>query len=159
MKKSIFFAAAVAMLGLAACSSNNSNCKNGTCNKGDVTETYSGILPAADCDGVLYNLTLEFDDNDNDGDYKLVESYLQTDTTAATGFTVIATYNSEGDFTVNKQGDITYLKLTKDVKDSQANSIDTPLYFVVDSDTSITMTGEDLQPSVTGLNYTLTTTK
>lgn len=154
MKKSILFSAAgLALLSLAACSGNCN--KGGKCAKSDVDEIYTGVLPAADCDGIRYTLTLDYDDDGRDGDYKLVETYIQSDTTSVTGYSDIKSYASEGDFKVEKKGDKTYLKLIKDQKDSQAGSVDTPLYFVVDSDSTITMTDSNLQVSTTGLNYTL----
>lgn len=117
-------------------------------------EVYTGVIPAADCDGIRYTLTLDYDDDAKDGDYKLVETYIQADSTSAIGYSDVKTFASEGDFTVNKKGDKTYLKLVKDQKDSQAGSAETPIYFVIDSDSTITMTNADLEiPATPG--YTL----
>lgn len=155
MKKTILFAAAgMALLTFAACSGNCT--KDGSCHKSDIDEVYTGVLPAADTDGVRYTLTLDYDDDANDGDYKLVETYMQADTTAVTGYSDVKTFTSEGDFKVIKKGDKTYIKLIKDQKDSQAGSVDTPIYFVVDSDSTITMTNDQFEVSTTpGMNYTL----
>lgn len=155
MKKSILFVAAgMALMSMAACSGNCS--KDEACKKSDVKEVYTGVLPAADCDGVRYTLTLDYDDDSRDGDYNLVETYLQADTTEMTGYKDVKTFASEGDFTVEKKGDKTYIKLVKDQKDSQAGSADTPMYFVVDSNSAITMTNANLEVSETpGMNYTL----
>lgn len=140
------------MMSLAACQGNCS--KNGACNKADMDEVYTGVIPAADCDGIRYTLTLDYDDDAKDGDYKLVETYIQADSTSAIGYSDVKTFASEGDFTVNKKGDKTYLKLVKDQKDSQAGSAETPIYFVIDSDSTITMTNADLEiPATPG--YTL----
>lgn len=148
-------AAAMAMLSLAACS-NNGSCNGSTCKDNDKDMVYTGVMPAADCDGVRYTLTLDYDDDAKDGDYKLVETYIQADTTSMIGYKDLNSFASEGDFTVNKQGDKTYLKLVKDQKDSSANSVDGPLYFIVDSDSTITMANAELETSTTpGMNYTL----
>ncbi len=160
MKKSIFMAAAAAlMVFMGACSTKE--CQKGAdCTKADKEEVYTGVLPAADCDGVRYTLHMDFDDEDNDGDYKLVETYLAADSTSAMGYKDVKTFKSEGDFTIEKQGDKTYYKLVKDVKDSMEGSADTPMYFVVDSDSTITMTNQNLEVSETpGMNYTLTVAK
>ncbi len=157
MKKSILLAtAAFAVLAMSACSGEKS-CKGEACAKdGGKDVVYTGVMPAADCDGVRYTLHLDYDDEMTDGDYKLVETYIQADTLSATGYKDLKTFASEGDFTVNKQDGKTYLKLEKDAKDSSALSIDTPLYFVIDSDSTITMTNSSLETSsLPGMNYTL----
>ncbi|MDE7153645.1 MAG: copper resistance protein NlpE [Muribaculaceae bacterium] len=159
MKKTILFSAAgLALLSLAACSGNcqKGGCqKDGLCVKSDIDQVYTGILPAADCDGVRYTLTLDYDDDGNDGDYKLIETYLKADTAVVTGYSDIKSFVSEGDFRVERKGDKTYLKLVKDRDDSQIGSVDTPIYFVVDTDSTITMTDSNLQVATSGLNYTL----
>lgn len=160
MKKSLFMgAAALALFSLASC---NSNCKTDTCDKGkcdDKDVVYTGVLPAADCDGVRYTLALDYDHHDNDGDYHLVETYLKADSVAALGYKDVATFASEGDFTVVKQDGKTYLKLVKDVKDSSAKAV-ASLNFLVDSDSTITLVNDQLQPSENpALNYTLSIAK
>lgn len=160
MKKIVLMAgAALVALGMASCGGNktegNKACGDkASCDK-DVEAVFTGVLPAADCDGIRYTLTLEYDADDKDGDYKLIETYIQADTTETTGYKDLRSVTSEGDFTVNKQGDKTYLKLVKDVKDSSAEASDN-LYFVVDSESAITLTNSDLEVSTTpGMNYTL----
>ncbi len=156
MKKTMVLAtAALAMLSMVGCSGNKS-CKGEACtNKCDKDMVYTGVMPAADCDGIRYTLTLDYDDDARDGDYHLTETYLQADTLSATGYKDLATYASEGDFTISKQGDKTYLKLVKDPKDSSAEASDN-LYFVVDGDSTITMTNSHFEVSeMPGMNYTL----
>ena len=156
MKKSILMgAAAMAMLSLAACS-NNSSCNGSTCTKDNGKEAaYTGIIPAADCDGIRYTVFLDYDDAGADGDFQLLETYIQSDSTSAIGYSDIASFASEGDFTIGKQGDKTYLKLVKD-KDSSASTADAVQYFIIDSDSTITMANSDLETStVPGMNYTL----
>ena len=157
MKKSILLGgAALLTLAMTACG----NCGDTACGNDrghdGIDKVYTGVIPAADCDGIRYTLTLDYDHDDNDGDYRLVETYLRGDSTAMIGYRDIATFYSEGDFRVKKQGEKTYLELVKDAKDSSAGSIDTPIYFVVDSDSTITLANDQLEvPQTPGLNYTL----
>lgn len=154
-KTALLGGAALLALAMTACG----NCGNKACgndSKDGLDKVYTGVLPAADCDGVRYTLTLDYDHNQKDGDYDLVETYLRSDSTAMAGYKDIATYRSEGDFTVEKQGEKTYLKLVKDAKDSSTGSIETPLYFVVDSDSTLSMANAQLEvPETPGMNYTL----
>lgn len=158
MKKMIFMFAAVAAMCLAACS--------GNCDKsaGKVGKTddkvYSGVLPAADADGVRYTLKLDYSDDHNytTGDYDLVEVYLQSDTTSFIGYKDGAGFKSEGDFSViNGQGENSntkYLKLVQDVKDSSAGSNAGPIYFRIDNDSTLTMVNAQLEAPTTP-GYTL----
>lgn len=161
MKKTIIFmAAGLSMLGMAACSGNGKGCNGDSCGtkckKGDKIEVFTGVMPAADADGVRYTLHLEFDDDDNDGDYKLVESYLQADSTAVGGFKDIKTFASEGDFYIKQKDGKTYYEFKKDQKDSQPGALDTPAYFLVDSDSTITMVNAQLEVAADStMNYTL----
>lgn len=158
MKKIFLMAgAALAMMSMVACNGDQKSCAaNGGCSNDD-DKVYVGVMPAADCDGVFYTLALDYDDNATKGDYKMVESYLQNDSVA--GLTVSTSFASEGDFTVGKQGDKTYIKLVKDQKDSAAEASDN-VYFIVDSDSQLTMANDSLQVSTTpGMNYTLKLSK
>lgn len=163
MRKFVLGAAAMTMLALAACSNNNGSCtKDCDGKKGDKEEVYTGILPTADAEGVRYTLKLEYDDDHNytDGDYDLVEVYLANDSTSATGYKDSARFKSEGDFTViNGTGDNAskkYLKLVQDAKDSAAGSNAGPIYFLVESDSTLVMVNSHLEESSNpGLNYTL----
>lgn len=159
MKKTFYsLAAVIALLSTGACTSNT---KTSADHRGDIKETYSGILPAADVDGIRYTLKLDYDE-DRDyayGDYDLVETYLTSDSLSASGYTDKETFKSEGDFSVEQgKGNMSgkkYLKLIPDAKDA-AGSGSGPLYFLIESDSTIIMVNESLQPSETpGLNYTL----
>ena len=155
-------AAGFAMLGMAACSGNK-NC-NGSCDKAgtkaDKTEVFTGILPAADADGMRYTLTLEFDNDDNDGDYRLVETVVSADSTAVGGFKDGKSFASEGDFYIKQKDGKTYYELKKDQKDSQPGALDTPAYFLVDSDSTLTMVNANLELAAdSAMNYTLRLTK
>lgn len=151
MKKTTLLAvSALALLSAAACSDHKADT---TAPRNGKTTAYTGVLPAADCDGVRYTLILDYDDEGNGGDYTLVETYLQADTLSALGYADLKSFTGEGDFTVGKQGDKTYLTLTQD----GAGASDTPIYYLVDTGNSITMTNSGLEVfSAPGMNYTLT---
>lgn len=163
MKKSIYImAAALSMLSMAACTGNQKSNGDQKAADGDKKEIYTGVLPAADADGVRYALELEYDDDHNytDGDYDLLETYLEADTTSTLGFKDGKSYKSEGDFTVMDKEGKKYLKLVQDVKDSQQGSNVGPMYFLVESDSTIVMVNSDLQVSENpDLNYTLKLSK
>lgn len=175
MKKLMMLATvAISVLALGACSGNGS-CKGNGCSKScgdsaacntecarlcksDGDKLFTGVLPAADADGVRYMLTLDFDDDKpcSKGDYDLVETYLVADSTAVTGYTDGKTFKSEGDFTVTKKDGTCYLTLIQDKKDSAEGSNAGPLYFKVTSDSTIVMVNSDFEISENpGLNYTL----
>lgn len=168
MKKSIFLGlAAVAALGFASCNNSGScpaNGVGGKC-KGDKEVLYSGILPAADAQGTVYTLKLEFDDDNNytDGDYVMIENTLQADSVDASGLKDVATSYTKGDFNKLSKvaaGDtIRYIKLVPDAKDALGAASASSQYFIVNPDESLTMVGEDLVKSETGLNYTLSVVK
>lgn len=150
MKKTILFAAAtLVMVGMAACSGNKEAKAEAAevAEEAQVTTTtaeFTGVLPAADCEGVKYDLSLTFNAESKDGTFALVETYLENDTTA------ISTIESAGQFTFNTKDGKDYIVLTKAQEAEEA-----PMYFVV-VDNTLTMTGEDLElPATPGLNYTL----
>lgn len=162
-KTTLAMAAGLALLALGACSGNKSCGKDKECAKeGDRKEMYTGVLPAADADGVRYTLHLEFDDDDNfqKGDYDLLETYIKSDSLAAGGTRDVANYKSEGDFSVipgtGANSGKSYLKLVQDAGDSNNGAVAGPLYFYVESDSTLVLVGADLQPSVSdSLDYTL----
>lgn len=174
MKKTVLMAAAaMAALTFGACSQGASStqecgsakaCDN-KCDGNDREELYTGILPAADAQGTLYTLRLELDDDNNytDGDYMMVETSLAADEADASSLKVAATAYTEGDVVrQNKTVDgaeVEYICLTPDTKDSMGAASADPVYFIVNADGSLTMTGADLKVSETGLNYTLTPVK
>lgn len=155
-------AAAVAAMGLGACTNNAQSDKVAAQKgNGDKEVLYSGVLPAADAFGTVYTLKLDFDDDNNytDGDFDLVENTLSIDSLGnVTGET--ASYNS-GDFrkltkTVNG-AEVEYIQLTPDAKDALGAASSSSMYFIVNADQSLTMVGADLVKTETeGLNYTLT---
>lgn len=152
----IFAAASVAVVALAGCS--------GKKTQSDVTEettptsggeyTYVGTLPGADVAGIRYELTLKADHRTADkGSYELTQTY-ESETNPVVDKT-------HGDFEVLKgtpdNADAAYVRfIPKDV--AQGAVVDT-LYMLCTNDTTLTLVGRDLTPSVTGLNYNLTLQK
>ncbi len=145
MKTLTYIAAAAAMLSLAACSGKQAAetaAQDEAATDTVVTETYVGVLPAADADGVQYSVVLNYT-GDNEGQYEMVQSYL-------VGDSIGATFTSAGDFTVGTNDNGKYITLA--AQDTTQN-----VYFVVASDSTITMVDATLTPSETpGMNYTLT---
>lgn len=154
---------AASIVMLAACS--NKNCDKNNCTAQDAAcqesaacangqpVTYTGVLPAADADGIEYILVLDYDDAKS-GDYVLTEKSMSQDESV---------FTSKGDFTLHTgtpaSASQSYIKLTPDHSDraSDLNSASAEVrYFLIDSDSTLTLTGADLQPAASGLNYTLT---
>lgn len=159
MRKTIYALGAVmALFSMASCAGNQDGkcCKSGECKGGD--KVYTGLIPAADAEGVRYSLKLDYDDDKNctEGDYDLIETYIVGDSLSMTGHKDADSFKSEGDFTVMQKDGKTYLKLIQDVKDSAKGSNAGPIYFLVDSDSTITMVNADLQLAADStMNYTL----
>lgn len=156
--KAIYLFAAGA-LAFTACTGKTAADTAATSSDADRQETYVGVLPAADCEGIRYTLELDYSDDKGatGGDYDLTEVYLQADSTAVGGTRDGQTYLTEGDFQV-KTGTPSdpsqkYIELTPDAKYASTSST---LYFLVDSDSSITLVGADLTRTDSPLNYTLT---
>lgn len=160
MKKFILFVAAVAAaVGFTACDKAKTADCNGTKCKGDKEVLYSGVLPAADAQGTVYTLKLEFDDDNNytDGDFTMVENTLVAD---SLGIQEVVTSYTAGDFSKNSKvvgtDSVEYILLTPDAKDAMGAASACSMYFIVNPDGSLTMVGEDLTKSENeGLNYTL----
>lgn len=162
MKKTFHFAAvALAVMSVASCSGSR---KNGEV-KEDVRaqkEVYSGILPSADTYGIKYTLKLDYgkDSTFNSGVYDLDETYLEVDPSSASGYKYLGSFKTKGDFTViHGEGTNTgksFLELMEEKKSDTDTVVPTPIYFLVESDSTIVMVNADLEPSVnSGLNYTL----
>lgn len=156
MKKSLYFAvAALLLLSLAACSGNN-NCRNANgVDNNDMV--YTGLVPAADGPGIRYTLKLDYEDDKTNkaGDYDLVETYVEADSVMKNGYRDDISYRSEGDFNLMEKDGKKYIKLVKDAKDSNPQAASN-LYFRVDSDSTLTMVNDQLEPAVgDSLNYTL----
>ncbi len=154
MKKMIFGALALAgVLGLGACSGNG-NCNGGSCNGGsckglEEDQVYTGVLPAADADGIRYTLKLDYDDDHNytDGDYKMLQTYLKSD---SVGTQDVKSIKSKGDFTVEEKDGKKYLKLV------EKRSNNAPVYFWQENDSTLTMVNDSLQPAANpAMNYSL----
>lgn len=154
MKKTLkFVALGILALTMAGCAGNK-NCSSN--NGNDEDKIYTGVLPAADADGVRYTLKLDYDDDHNytDGDYSLVQTYLVNDSTYKIGNSDKVSFKSKGDFTViDGQGANAadkYIKLVPKARSEET------LYFLVKSPDELVLVDSAFQQSETpGLNYTL----
>lgn len=77
----------------------------------------------------------------------MVQTYVVTDTTAASGVADKASFFSKGDFTRGNSASGEFVKLV-----SKSGEV---TYFLVASDSTLVLVGETMQPSDNGLNYTL----
>lgn len=137
------------LLFLAACSGVPTATDNNSTQKG-ADKVYTGVLPAADVDGIRYTVLLDFDDDNTGGDYELVETYFVTD---STGVQDVESFASDGDFIVGTgaQGQ-KYIKLSGDGSGE--------VYFLADTDSTLTMVDASLSPAAaSGMNYTLKAAK
>lgn len=155
MKKIMILAASAAMLiGATACSEKNNSAPVGQNEK----LVYTGVLPAADVEGIRYTLTLDYDQDDNNmkGDFDLVETYFSTDSVAPMGVKDFLSVRSEGDFVVETKEGKKYLKLVADPKESDSKADKAPVYFLAESDSTLVLVNNELEkPTAPGLNYTL----
>ncbi len=151
--KKFYYLYAAGLVALASCSSNTQKSAEAT----DATEetveavtnevVYSGVLPAADTEGVEYTVNFVYNpESETDGTFTMTQVYMsETDP---------ATFDSKGSFSVKtgtpQSADQQYFVLA-----AEGTPADTT-YFVVTNDNTITLVGRDLTPSVTDLNYDLT---
>lgn len=144
MKKTYFIlAAAAAMVATTACSKKAETATTDETTVEATAAEYSGVLPAADADGVNYTVSLTAE-TDTTGTFSMTEDYIQGDT-------IGQSFTSAGTYAVIENEGQKYVALAQDA----ANIT----YFRCDGDTAITMVSADLTPAVSDLNYTLTRTK
>ena len=110
------------------------------------TYSYEGILPAADAEGINYQLTLQEAGQDSLGTYNLTTTYLGTKdgnqafTDSGTVVTIIGIPN---DSTA-----IDYQLISATPGHEKTN-------FLAEGDSALTMIGKDFKKAVSKLNYTL----
>lgn len=145
-----YLAAAAALIVLGACTDTRKPTTPLTSDR-STDKVYTGVLPGADVDGIRYTVLLDFDDDGTEGDYDIVQTYFTTD--SAGTVQDLASFADEGDFTVGTGANgQKYLKLSGDGSGE--------VYFLVDTDSTITMVDASLTPSPTpGMNYTLKSTR
>ena len=158
MKKSLFMAGIAAMMVfMGACTGTKEAKQDETANVEPKKEVFTGVLPAADCDGIRYTLHLDYNDEATAGDYSLNEAYLEADTTAADGYKTKEAFDSKGAFTVEDKNGKKVLTLAPAKAEGDSAEV-APVYFVVDTDSTMTMTNADLVlPETPG--YTLSLEK
>lgn len=146
MKKTIPAFGLMLMLLASASCCNNHRCANGTAAKGDVEETYTGILPGADTSGIHYTLTLDYDDDSRatTGDYDLLMSYTTNDGRSVTD-------RSEGDFSVVTRENETFVNLSPEFKFRTASA----MTFKITSDSTLLMVNDNYEAPDSVAHYTL----
>lgn len=145
-----YLAAAAALLTLGACTGTQKPTTAPTPDR-DTDKVYTGVMPGADVDGIRYTVLLDFDDDGTEGDYDMVQTYFVTDSTGTVQD--VESFASEGDFSVGTGANgQKYLKFSGDGAGE--------IYFLADTDSTITMVDATLTPSTTpGMNYTLKAAK
>lgn len=164
MKKQFLIGlAALAAVGFVAC--DRPNDKSACSGDGDKEVLYSGILPAADAQGVIYTLKLDFDDDHNytDGDYRMVENCVASDSIATSGLKVTSVSYTSGDFRKESEvldgKTVEYIKLLPDAKDGLGAASTSPVYLLINADQSLTMVSQDLVVPENAELYTLSVVK
>ncbi|MDE5568500.1 MAG: copper resistance protein NlpE N-terminal domain-containing protein [Muribaculaceae bacterium] len=148
MKKLLFVATAViALFGMAACNGKKAaETEEPAAEATAVKAAYTGVLPAADCDGVWYTLQL------NDGKYDMIETYFALDTAANAGINEILSVKSEGTVETIEKGDFSYIKLTPSTEDAA-------ICFLNATDSTIIMLNAELETPAAPDFYTLNIVK
>ena len=136
--KNILFAA-LATLALIGCNANQKSRESDSASqKGApvIVAVYSGTIPAADVAGIRYRILFG-----DDGRFEMQRKYQ------ASGDDGSQTEDAGGEYElVERPGYEAYYMLKAPGE---------TLYFVQTSDSTITMTGADLKPAPSGLDYTL----
>ena len=101
---------------------------------------YEGVLPAADCPGVIYSLTLNADIEGSDTLFMLKQTYLEAGENGGN-----ISFELQG---VQRMREGKYIQLQPDNGEQQMN------FYQVD-DNTIRYVDADFQPIANGLNYDL----
>lgn len=101
---------------------------------------YEGVLPAADCPGVIYSLTLNADIEGSDTLFMLKQTYLEAGENGGN-----ISFELQG---VQRMREGKYIQLQPDNGEQQMN------FYQVD-DNTIRYVNADFQPIANGLNYDL----
>ena len=135
MRKIVFAIIGVAVVMLTACQSSQS--KSVERGKEESRVIYKGILPAADCPGIVYDLTLI-----GDSAYTLNMTYLE----GIDGKDV--TFSSTGNVDYTRQGDKRAVIL-------KPSTDEVATYLLVVNDSILRMVNDSLQEIPNNLNYDL----
>ena len=139
--------AAIAMLGscqskTTATVDNNNDNEIQTVSRSSQT-TYKVMLPAADCPGIEYSLSLDEGKNG----YILSMTYIDAD-----GAGNNKTFTSEGEFELIKNDSISFYLLKSD-------DMSDPQYFKIINDSTLRMINSELQEAESCLNYDIVKVK
>lgn len=115
------------------------------------TATYEGLLPAADCPGIRYKLTIKHREHSGDGTFVLDQTYLEAEDGKDITFTATGRrYTLRGDAT---DKNATVWQLKSDDDDEIFN------FLVEDGGEKLTLLNQDFQKADSDLNYSITRVK
>lgn len=118
--------------------------------RNEVVQKYEGLLPAADCPGIRYTLTVRHQEHSGDGTFSLDMTYLEAEDGKDATFTYTGRrYTQRG---IPGDDNATVWQLVTDDGEDTFN-------FLVEDSLTITLLNRDFQKSDTGLNYSLTLTE
>lgn len=110
------------------------------------TYTYEGILPAADCEGAKYLLTMQELENDSTGNYTLEITYIGVDNGKDKTFKSKGKRNIIHGIPGDKKAVVYQLIPDND---------NATMHFLAEGDSALTMIGTDFKKAMSKLNYTL----
>ncbi|RHJ84346.1 copper resistance protein NlpE [Parabacteroides sp. AM08-6] len=111
-----------------------------------VQKKYKGTVPAADGPGIVYDLTLYYQQDSDDGVYELDATYLEAEDGKD------QTFSSTGKRKVKKGVPTDASAVVYELIPSDGSMV---FYFQAEGD-SLTMLNQELQKAASDLNYTLT---
>ncbi|MDE6392346.1 MAG: copper resistance protein NlpE N-terminal domain-containing protein [Muribaculaceae bacterium] len=165
---SIFVAGATLAMAGGCSGQSQQNAEKNPADTNDSTALYSGVLPGADTGGILYRLRLAYDKTDEytSGTYNLSVTYDASGSASDRPTADSLSSDTEGAFVVEEgageNAGKRYIRLMADKNGDKSNATSvgkqdaaSSLYFMIDSDSTISMVGSDLQPAPSGLDYSL----
>lgn len=109
--------------------------------------TYEGILPAADCPGAAYTLTLKEDSCAGKSDFDLTITYMDAENENER-----TKVSAKGKMEIINKENKTFYKLP-------ATEGEEVFYFLVVNDSTLRLTNENLEEAASGLNYDIVRVK
>lgn len=114
-----------------------------------IQKKYKGTFPAADGPGIVYDLTLYYQQDSNDGVYEMDATYLEAENGQDKTFTSTGKRKVKQGTPANSEA-VVYELIPSDG--------DMAFYFQAEGD-SLTLLNQELQKAASNLNYTLTLVK
>ena len=110
------------------------------------TYVYEGILPAADCEGIKYLLTIQSQENSGNGNYSLTTTYIGADKGKDQSFQSKGKRLTQRGIPSNKNATV-YQLIPEDGSES--------IFFLAQGDSTLTLLSSDMELPESGLNYTI----